>query len=59
MPCLSANQQNQAIVMLQAGAMVNDLHNITDALIRLSITSMPGLQSMVPSTIVRVLVNVM
>ena len=35
------------------------LHNILDAVVRLSITSIPGLQSLVPSAVVRVLVNVM
>ena len=34
------------------------LHNILDALVRLSITSIPSLQSQVPSAIVRVLVIV-
>ena len=29
------------------------LHNILDALVRLSITSIPGMQSLVPSAIVR------
>ena len=36
--------------MLQAGAMVNDVAHFVDALVRLSITSIPDLQSLVPSS---------
>ena len=55
---LSENQRNQAIGMLQAGAMVNDVAQYFGRSRQTIHKSIPGLQSLVPIAIVRVLVNV-